>query len=95
MEDFTEVGAKRERIDTESSDEEIFKVPNALGIKIVPKGNEVKTSFNKALGLMQSASQSSMLIDDVEALKELMSPNNSKRSLAGWNRNLELNLTCL
>ena len=53
MEDFTEVGAKRERIDTESSDEEIFKVPNALGIKIVPKGNEVKTNFLKALGLMQ------------------------------------------
>ena len=56
MEDFTEVGAKRERIDTESSDEEIFKVPNALGIRIVPKGNEVKTSFLKAIGLMQSAS---------------------------------------
>ena len=34
MDDFEEVGAKKRVVDTESSDEEFYKVPNALGIKL-------------------------------------------------------------
>ena len=51
MDEFTTVGDKK-RLDTDSSDDEFFKVPNALGIKLAPKGNEIKTNLLKALGLI-------------------------------------------
>ena len=64
MDEFEEVGAKKRVVDTESSDEEFYKVPNALGIKLEPKGNDLKTNFLKAIAQIPEE-QSAMLQENI------------------------------
>ena len=53
---------------------------------MAPKGNEIKINLLKALELMPLNDKSTMLKDGLEALKQLMSPDCMKTSLAGWKR---------
>ena len=64
MDDFEEVGAKKRVVDTDSSDEEFHKVPNALGIKLGSKGNDLKASFLKAMDQIPEE-QSTMLQENI------------------------------
>ena len=66
LEEFTQVVAKRQQSD---SDDDNFRIPNSLAIKIKAKGQQVKNSILEALKLIPSTNQAAILKDNLEILR--------------------------
>ena len=73
LEEFTQVVDKRQQSD---SDDDNFRIPNSLAIKIKAKAQQVKSSILEALKLIPPTNQAAILKENLEILNQLMAPEN-------------------